>query len=135
MSIDRKEFLIIAAGAVLAGCRAATEGGAPVPPQAERIVDAGPASTYAADGVYSGYRNLGFFVVRNGERLFALSSVCTHRRCRISPEFDRSYSCPCHGSEFDTEGRVTMGPATRDLPTLQTSISEAGRLMVRVPAS
>ncbi len=28
---------------------------------------------------------------------------------------DRSFYCKCHGSTFDAEGRVTHGPAKRDL--------------------
>jgi Rieske Fe-S protein len=133
MNVSRKQFLLFAAAA-LGGCRSVDDGAAPGPPQPARVVDAGPVSGYAADGVYDSFRAQGFFVIRRGKRLFALASLCTHRRCKILPETDLSFSCPCHGSSFDAGGRVTAGPATRDLPVLETFEGAGGRLMVRVPA-
>jgi Rieske Fe-S protein len=35
---------------------------------------------------------------------------------------ERSFDCPCHGSRFDSLGRVIEGPATADLSS--ESISE-----------
>jgi Rieske Fe-S protein len=84
--------------------------------------------------VYTAFRNRGFFIVRRGEKLFALSAICTHRRCKLDVERDHSFYCPCHGSTFDPAGHVTEGPAKRDLPVFATSIGERGELMVRIPA-
>ncbi len=112
-----------------AGCRSAVEES-----HAARPVNAGPAGNYAADGVYGRYRDLGFFLVRKGDRLFALSAICTHRRCKLKAEADRSFRCPCHGSTFDADGHVTAGPAKRDLPVFTTSVDEQGNLVVTVPA-
>lgn len=48
--------------------------------------------------------------------LHAVSAVCTHLGCTVTWNgAERSWDCPCHGSRFDTEGRVLHGPATRDL--------------------
>ena len=44
----------------------------------------------------------------------ALSSVCTHRGCTVDPG-GPGLSCPCHGSQYDREGRVMRGPANRAL--------------------
>jgi isorenieratene synthase len=46
-----------------------------------------------------------------------ISLACTHQGC-IVDEKDGKYVCPCHGAEFDLEGRVTKGPAKRDLEAL-----------------
>jgi len=100
----------------------------------QRVVNAGPVGNYATDGVYSAFRNQGFFIVRRGEKLYTLSAICTHRKCKLDPEPDHSFHCPCHGSTFDANGHVTGGPARRDLPVVATSIDENGQLLVSVSA-
>ena len=132
MIISRRHFLLLTAGLV-AGCQAVNNNGHSVIGRT-RVVNAGPASDYAADGVCSKFRDQGFFVIRQGGRLFALSSVCTHRKCKVFAEPDRSFYCPCHGSEFDPAGHVTEGPARRDLPVLPSAINGQGQLIVTVPA-
>jgi cytochrome b6-f complex iron-sulfur subunit len=99
------------------------------------VINAGPVGDYATDGVYGRFRALGFFIIRRGNNLFALSSVCTHRHCLVDAESDRSFLCPCHGSAFAPNGQVTEGPARRNLPVLSTSINEKGELLVKVPAA
>ena len=131
--MNRRQFLLWST-AVLAGCQAADEGANPAATQRGQIIDAGPASVYALDGVYTRFRDQGFFVVRQGDKLFALSSYCTHRKCKLTAEPDRSFHCKCHGSNFDPNGKVTEGPARRDLPVLPTSTDEKGELLVKVPA-
>jgi cytochrome b6-f complex iron-sulfur subunit len=98
------------------------------------VVNAGPIINYGTDGLYVRFRDQGFFVIRKGEQLFALSSICTHRTCKLDAEPDRSFFCPCHGSTFDPDGKVTEGPARRDLPTLSSVTTENGQLLVTVPA-
>jgi Rieske Fe-S protein len=74
-----------------------------------------------------------------------MSSRCTHVGCPTQPNgplllqrrrFERtsagevglvptlaaSFGCPCHGSQFDTEGNRTAGPAARALDRYQFSI-------------
>jgi Rieske Fe-S protein len=130
MSINRREFVILSCAA-LAGC-ASDGGGEGAPSISAGPVDAGPAADFAADGVYDRFHNQGFFIVRQGPRLFALSSVCTHRRCPIKAVPDHTFYCKCHGSTFATDGHVTEGPAIKDLPVLPTSINGNGNLIVRV---
>ena len=97
-----------------------------------KVINAGPASQYLADGVYTRYRYGGFFIVRRGVNLVAISSICTHRKCKLNTEADKTFSCPCHGSTFDPEGHVTKGPARRDLPMYEVSTNEKGELMVTI---
>ena len=48
--------------------------------------------------------------------LHAVSPVCTHMGCLVEWEGDdRVWSCPCHGSGFDPDGRVLNGPAKKPL--------------------
>jgi ubiquinol-cytochrome c reductase iron-sulfur subunit len=46
--------------------------------------------------------------------------ACTHLGCvpnKNSGEFG-GWACPCHGSQFDTVGRIRKGPAARNLDML-----------------
>jgi len=124
--MDRREFLLLAAAAV-----AAPKAGVGVL-AADRLIDAGPLSGYASDGVYDRFRDQGFFVIRSGAKLIALSAYCTHRKCKLRAESDHSFYCSCHGSTFDPNGRVTKGPAKRDLAALPTTTSPKGHLLVKV---
>jgi cytochrome b6-f complex iron-sulfur subunit len=53
----------------------------------------------------------------------ALSAGCTHQRCEITGYSGQDYVCPCHGSRFDTSGKVVNGPAVTPLPQFQTQFS------------
>ncbi len=44
---------------------------------------------------------------------------CTHNGCELNVG-GGMYSCPCHGSEFSTSGKVLEGPADQDLTTFKT---------------
>jgi cytochrome b6-f complex iron-sulfur subunit len=57
-----------------------------------------------------------FWVIREEERLAALSIICTHLGCIPSwlPN-DRKFKCPCHGSGFKPNGTNFEGPAPRPL--------------------
>jgi len=126
--INRRQFLILAAAAATVANPKSVSAIGP----ADRLIDAGPLSKYASDGLYEGFRDLGFFIIRKGDKLVALSSTCTHRKCTLKAERNHTFYCKCHGSTFDPGGKVTEGPATRDLPVLAT-ITEKGRLMVKAP--
>ncbi|WP_405894032.1 FAD-dependent oxidoreductase [Streptomyces sp. NBC_00104] len=48
--------------------------------------------------------------------LHAVSARCTHLGCLVAfNRAERAWECPCHGSRFDTEGRIVQGPATKPL--------------------
>lgn len=128
MKLDRRQFLLLTVGLV-AGCKMVDD--SPSTSQ-ERTVNAGPVGNYATDGVYNNFRDQGFFLIRRGDKLFALSAICTQRKCKLTAEPDRSFYCKCHGSTFDPGGHVTAGPAQRDLPTLPTHTNEQSQLVVNV---
>ena len=53
----------------------------------------------------------------------ALSSRCTHAACAITDYASNAFVCTCHGSRFDTSGRVLNGPATVPLAQYQTDFT------------
>lgn len=66
----------------------------------------------------SGYPNM--LTLLSDGTLVAVSLLCTHVCCTL--EFVGSaneFACPCHGSIFDSAGRVLQGPAVVDLPQVQ----------------
>lgn len=70
------------------------------------------------------------YVVRSAAGFFALSAVCTHLGCVTRYEqARRGIFCPCHGSQYSLEGKVTGGPAPRALSRFLVSI-EKGLLVV-----
>jgi Rieske Fe-S protein len=132
MKINRRQFVLLTAG-LAAGCKAVDDNGKTSAANAGQIFNAGPASNYAADGVYSNFRNEGFFVIRQNGKLFALSAICTHRNCKLTAEPNHSFYCKCHGSTFDPNGHFTQGPARRDLPVLPSFANQKGELIINVP--
>jgi cytochrome b6-f complex iron-sulfur subunit len=59
----------------------------------------------------------------------AYSLVCTHLGCTLEEEGD-IFSCPCHGSQFDSEGSMLTGPAEKNLPSMNVGISDDGNLVL-----
>ena len=57
-----------------------------------------------------------FLVSRTGQSTFVvLTAMCTHQACTITGFQSATYVCPCHGSQFNTNGAVLSGPAPRSL--------------------
>lgn len=69
----------------------------------------------------------GAVIARDGARIaayrdengvvFERSAVCRHLGCIVNwNSLEKSWDCPCHGSRYDTHGRVLHGPANSGLP-------------------
>jgi cytochrome b6-f complex iron-sulfur subunit len=65
-------------------------------------------------------------IVRTSDTEFAtVNARCTHAGCAVS-QFQsgtQRLRCPCHGSQFNTDGTVAMGPAAAPLPVLTNTFS------------
>jgi len=68
-------------------------------------------------------------VVRDGDRMAAISTTCTHLGCIVATS-ETGFACPCHGSHYDQDGNVTGGPAPKRLPWFQVRLAPNGELEV-----
>ena len=76
------------------------------------------------DSDYEGLKSAGGYAVvsgtivanTDGVNYVALSSICTHQACTVGYSAqNNNFPCPCHGSVFNANGSVAVGPATQPL--------------------
>ena len=80
--------------------------------------------------VIEDFKPQGIWMIRDGERLAALSIICTHLGC--IPNWipnDRKFKCPCHGSVYRPNGINFEGPTPRPLERFRLLV-EDGILVV-----
>ncbi|MBF0620600.1 MAG: ubiquinol-cytochrome c reductase iron-sulfur subunit [Magnetococcales bacterium] len=70
--------------------------------------------------------------VKNPEWLVVLA-ICTHLGCVPQPVGTGDYGgflCPCHGSHYDTSGRIRQGPAPENLPVPYYTYKDDSTLVI-----
>ncbi len=92
-------------------------------------VDIGTVADFKDDGVYDALaRTDRLLVFKADGKIFAASSICTHKSCVVR-KIEGNLACPCHGSSFDNAGYPAGGPAR--LPLVRYALRvEAGRILV-----
>jgi cytochrome b6-f complex iron-sulfur subunit len=73
----------------------------------------------------------GVWIVRDNEKIYALSTVCTHLGC--TPNWlpnENKFKCPCHGSGFYKTGINFEGPAPRPLERYRITLADDGQIIV-----
>jgi len=64
-------------------------------------------------------------VFRRQSALVAFSTVCSHLGCTVSyNRGEQIFQCPCHGGEYDADGRVIGGPPPAPLTPLNVKEAE-----------
>ena len=126
--LNRRQFLAVSSGCVLGACGGvarATTGKLP-------LVDIGPLTDFAQDGISEKFINNDFFVIRHQGRLFAASTICPHMSnvLRRDPDDQTRIICSRHGSAFDAEGLATVGPASSGLIRLGIAVNDKGHVVV-----
>jgi cytochrome b6-f complex iron-sulfur subunit len=67
------------------------------------------------------------------KKLIAVNPICTHLGCTVDWEAEENmFLCPCHASEFTTDGKVQNGPATKPLSTYKTKIEKNTVMVTRI---
>lgn len=59
----------------------------------------------------------------------AISLVCTHLGCTVN-RVETGFLCPCHGSQYDSDGIVVGGPAPKTLPWLDIKVVPGGQIEI-----
>jgi menaquinol-cytochrome c reductase iron-sulfur subunit len=75
------------------------------------------------------YRRVAFVRNDGDGRFTALSNTCMHVGCPVRA-FSTGFGCPCHGGQYDLEGRPVAGPPVRPLNRYETSLDARGHLIL-----
>ena len=79
-------------------------------------------------------RRVAFVRRDSGENFTVVSNTCMHLGCPVQAS-QLGFACPCHGGQYDTEGRRTAGPPVRPLNRYATQIENGHLFVGRVFAS
>jgi nitrite reductase/ring-hydroxylating ferredoxin subunit len=128
--MNRREFLTmsaIAACTACAGCPHLAHAADSAP--TTKPVDVGLLSELPKDKIVAKWSADGFFLVRRDEKLYALSSACTHKRVRLTLK-GAQLKCSKHGSVFEMTGELSKGPAKTPLLRYAISTDDRGHVIV-----
>jgi Rieske Fe-S protein len=65
------------------------------------------------------------WLVRKGTQVRAWSNVCPHLGCAVDRNArGAGFTCPCHDSFFDPDGRALSGPSPRAMDALETRLED-----------
>lgn len=67
------------------------------------------------------------YVVINGGEVanYGLNAICTHLGCVVPWNAgENMFKCPCHGSQYAPNGKVTRGPAPRSLELVSAAVED-----------
>src|SRR5581483_102219 len=71
------------------------------------------------------------WVDRTPDRLFVIYARCTHLGCTGDwKPAENKFTCPCHGSGYDSEGIHFEGPAPRPMDRTHVELSPDGQIVV-----
>jgi Rieske Fe-S protein len=140
MGLGRRKLLLVGGGVVCAhaiGC-----GGSSPPIVLPTEIAAGNVSAVPLNTLHA-VPGVAAAIGHDAGGIYAMSLVCTHEGCDISanggPVTFSLIHCGCHGSEYDNQGKVKLGPSTTPLPHLAVTADSAGALIIHgqqtVPAT
>lgn len=56
---------------------------------------------------------------------YGINAVCTHLGCVVPWNIaENKFKCPCHGSQYDSTGKVVRGPAPLSLALVHASVED-----------
>jgi len=137
--MDRKDFLSqVGVGAAaflapiclggIAGCGKSSTGSTPSIPTPPSNIDFTLDVSSGALASNGGFLvSQGILVARtNAGAFLAVSAACTHEGTTVNYNAaNNNFVCPNHGAKFSSSGMVTLGPATTNLKSYNTSLTNS----------
>ena len=68
-------------------------------------------------------------LIHSDDGFHALSLTCSHLGCTVEVK-PGGFTCPCHGSRYDNDGKLLEGPATKGLKTLRVETAPDNKLFI-----
>jgi Rieske Fe-S protein len=153
--LERREFCACALALTAAACSGGGGGAAPSPgggnpPPPANVVtttDTKAGLLAQAAGTVRDYTTAagscpgafgaaqGYYLIRDDKGIFSISASCLHQGGRIQ-HVSGGFNCPCHGSTYNDDGKVTGGPAPigQTLAHYEVRESTPGGVLVIDPA-
>jgi len=73
------------------------------------------------------------YIVVTGEKAienYGINAICTHLGCVVPwNASENKFMCPCHGSQYNAEGKVVRGPAPLSLALAHANVNEDDKLI------
>ena len=134
--MDRKDFLSqVGVGAAaflapiclggIAGCGKSSNDSTPSAPSNVDFTLDVSSGALASNGGF--LVSQGILVARtNAGAFLAVSAACTHQGTTVNYNAaNNNFVCPNHGAQFSSTGMVTLGPATTNLKSYNTSLTNS----------
>jgi cytochrome b6-f complex iron-sulfur subunit len=141
--LNRRNFVVAAAAAtaglgILGACgglpQACGQAATSQPATPPEPVDVGVKTDYTTDGATMTWVKTNHIIVMCEEgKIYAMTSRCTHKHCDLQVSDDASgLHCHCHNSDFNYDGTVIKGPATRGGPLVRygVAVNDGGHIIV-----
>jgi Rieske Fe-S protein len=132
--ISRRDFLKLGTQGILGLCGVLGIGGLvqflkfePDPPPPQRF-EVGKADIYLQN-TRTVIKEIPALLIRTPEGFSALSLTCQHLGCTVESKAD-GFLCPCHGSRYDLNGKVLVGPAQKGLKSLRVEITPEEKTII-----
>jgi len=130
--MNRRNFLTLFSVSLFVSCSpllfAASYAGKPkLKPKSQKWISVGTVEELDKAGqILKEESSLGAILVigtSKSKKLIAVNPTCTHLGCTVDWEAaENIFLCPCHASEFTSDGKVQNGPATKPLSTYEARI-------------
>jgi cytochrome b6-f complex iron-sulfur subunit len=76
------------------------------------------------------------WLTHTDQGVYAIYKVCTHLGCLYNwREQEVKFVCPCHGSQFESNGQFILGPAPRSLDQFHVQVVDpnSGEVLAETP--